>query len=288
MITGFNTDVKHKNRVFHIQTEDKGEANPYVESLVYVGGEILATKRTSYAEVIQSGRDDHAVQDLMEQQHRTMIAAIQRGRFDGPGGAVQVPDGMSPPTAPPPPAAAPAAAPKASSAVPPPAPAAAPPAAPAPAAAAPARVVRPEKPVKVGKTEKGDATAPPGTPSPVPAADRSLDQMVLDYLASGEVPDEVDLTLTPTPDFVSGRSVQTRLKATSGAPARPLAGASVQVRILSTSARASTAFEGKTAADGSCYVSFMVPAFPNGSAAAVIRVTGGRASSEVQYPIKKK
>ena len=88
MITGFNTDVKHRNRVFHIQTEDKGEANPYVESLVYVGGEILATKRTSYAEVIKtSGRDDHAVQDLMEQQHRTMIAAIQRGRFDGPNGA---------------------------------------------------------------------------------------------------------------------------------------------------------------------------------------------------------
>src|SRR6185436_16950953 len=71
VITGFNTDVKHRNRVFHIQTEDKGEANPYVESLVYVGGEILATKRTSYAEVIKvSGRDDHAVQDLMEQQHR--------------------------------------------------------------------------------------------------------------------------------------------------------------------------------------------------------------------------
>ena len=89
MITGFNTDVKHRNRVFHIQTEDKGESNPYVESLVYVGGEILATKRTSYAEVIKEGRDDHAVQDLMEQQHRTMIAAVQRGRFDGPNGAVQ-------------------------------------------------------------------------------------------------------------------------------------------------------------------------------------------------------
>ena len=111
---------------------------------------------------------------------------------------------------------------------------------------------------------------------------------MLDYLGSDEVPDEVDLTLSPTPDFISGRSVQTRLKATSGSPPRALAGASVQVRILSTSARASTAFEGKTAADGSCYVSFMVPAFPNGTAAAVIRVTGGRATSEIQYSIKKK
>ena len=282
MITGFNTDVKHKNRVFHIQTEDKGEANPYVESLVYVGGEILATKRTSYAEVVQSGRDDHAVQDLMEQQHRTMIAAIQRGRFDGANGGIQVPEGMSPPSGPV--AAAPAASP-ASPAVPPPA--AAPAASPV---AAPAKVVRPEKAEKPkpGKGEKGDATAPPGTKVALPESDRSLDQLVLEYLVSDEMPDEVDLTLTPTPEFVSGRSVQTRLKATSGAPPRPLPGAAVQVRILSTSARASTAFEGKTAADGSCFVSFMVPAFPNGSAAAVIRVTGGRASSEVQYPIKKK
>ncbi len=118
--------------------------------------------------------------------------------------------------------------------------------------------------------------------------ERSLDQMVLEYLSSEEMPEEVDLTLSPTPDFVSGRSVQTKLKATSGSPPRPLAGAAVQVRILSTSARAATAFQGKTAADGSCFLSFMVPAFPNGTAAAVIRVTGGKATSEVQYSIKKK
>jgi len=281
VITGFNTDVKHKNRVFHIQTEDKGEGNPYVESLVYVGGEILATKRTSYAEVLQAGRDDHAVQDLMEQQHRTMIAAIQRGRFDGPNGSIQVPEGMAPGSGQPPPAAAASAA-----------------AAVAAAAARPAKDAKVEKAdrtdrierPKVGKSEKdkGDATAPPGTRSPLPAIERSLDQMVLAYLASDEVPDDVDLTLTPTPDFVAGRSIQTKLKATTGSPARPLAGALVQVRILSTSGQPATAFQGKTASDGSCFVSLMIPAFPNGSAAAVIRVTGGNASSEIQYAIKKR
>jgi hypothetical protein len=156
----------------------------------------------------------------------------------------------------------------------------------------PAKAVKVEKPekaaVKLPKGEKGDATAPPGTKSPLAESDRSLDQMVLEYLVSEDVPDDVDLSLSPTPDFVAGRSVQTKLKATSGSPARPLAGASVSVRILSTSARASTAFQGKTASDGSCFLSFMVPAFPNGTAAAVIRVTGGKASSEVQYSIKKK
>lgn len=275
MITGYNTDVKHKNRVFHIQTEDKGEANPYVESLVYVGGEILAMKRTSYAEVIKGGRDDHAVQDLMEQQHRTMIAAIQRGRFDGPNGAVQVPEGMSPPEAP-----APSAGAAPASALP------APPASPGRASRAGRSA---EKGAPAARAEKADETAAAhAARTPFPESDRSLDEMVLEYLVSDEVPDEVALALSPMPDFVSGRSVQTRLKATSGSPPRPLAGALVQVRILSTSARAATAFEGKTSADGSCYLSFMVPAFNNGTAAAVIRVTGSQASSEVQYPIKRK
>src|SRR5262245_52965498 len=139
VITGFNTDVKHRNRVFHIQTEDKGEANPYVESLVYVGGEILATERTSYAEVVKAGRDDHAIQDLMEQQHRTMIAAIQRGRFDGPNGSVQIPEGMSP-------------------------------------SVPSEEATKSERPSKKGKH---DSTAPPGTeaPSGASASDRSLDQM---------------------------------------------------------------------------------------------------------------
>src|ERR1051326_4904919 len=90
MITGFNTDIKHGDKVYHIQTEDKGMANPYIESLVYVGGEILASKKTSYAEQIKGGgADEKWIGGLMEQQHRTMIAAIKRGRFDGPAEATK-------------------------------------------------------------------------------------------------------------------------------------------------------------------------------------------------------
>jgi hypothetical protein len=252
VITGFNTDVKHRNRVFHIQTEDKGESNPYVESLVYVGGEILATKRTSYAEVVKAGRDDHAIQDLMEQQHRTMIAAIQRGRFDGPNGSVQIPEGMSPTSL-----------------------------------EAATLTERPEKEKtgKISKADKATAVATPAAPVPraTPAAgvsDRSLDQMILDYLSSDDMPEDIELSLLPAPDFVAGRSVQTKLKAASGSPARPVQGALVQVRILSTSARAATVFQGRTASDGSCPISFMIPAG--------IRVTAPDASAEIQYPIKRR
>ena len=64
VITGFNTDIKHNEKVYHVQTEDKGVGNPYIESLVYVGGEILASKKTSYAEQLeerQSTRSGSAV-----------------------------------------------------------------------------------------------------------------------------------------------------------------------------------------------------------------------------------
>ena len=44
MITGFNTDVEYDGRTFHVQTEDRGQRNPVVESLVYSGGEIVATR----------------------------------------------------------------------------------------------------------------------------------------------------------------------------------------------------------------------------------------------------
>src|SRR4051794_7451137 len=83
MITGYNTDVRHGEVVFHVQTEDKGLGNPYIESLVYVGGQVLASKRASYAEMIAEGKDDKDIVALMDHQHRTMIAAIRHGKLDG-------------------------------------------------------------------------------------------------------------------------------------------------------------------------------------------------------------
>src|SRR3954453_6221947 len=82
MNTGYNTDVRHGEVVFHVQTEDKGLGNPYIESLVYVGGQVLASKRASYAEMIAEGKEDKDIVALMDHQHRTMIAAIRHGKLD--------------------------------------------------------------------------------------------------------------------------------------------------------------------------------------------------------------
>jgi hypothetical protein len=81
VITGFNTDVKYRGLVYHVQTEDKGDANPLIETLIYKGGEILASRRLPYADLIQS-RDETAITKLMEDQHKGMIMEVKRGRFD--------------------------------------------------------------------------------------------------------------------------------------------------------------------------------------------------------------
>ena len=81
MITGFNTDVKHNAKVYHVQTEDKGRNNPKIESLVYVGGEILDNYRTSY-EASRSEISEDDIMELLEAQHKRVIRSIKLGRYD--------------------------------------------------------------------------------------------------------------------------------------------------------------------------------------------------------------
>lgn len=84
MITGYNTDVRHGNRVFHVQTEDKGLANPKIETLIYVGGEILDSYRSSYEEMVAEGVhvEETTIQSRMDEQHKAIIRDIKNGKYD--------------------------------------------------------------------------------------------------------------------------------------------------------------------------------------------------------------
>lgn len=83
MITGYNTDVRHGSRTFHVQTEDKGLANPKIETLIYVGGEILDSYRSSYEDLQATATlIEPTVQTRMDEQHRAVIRDIKNGKYD--------------------------------------------------------------------------------------------------------------------------------------------------------------------------------------------------------------
>ena len=223
MITGFNTDIKHNDKVYHIQTEDKGLQNPYIESLIYVGGEILASKKTSYAEQAKTGVDEKWIGSLMEQQHRTMIAAIKRGRFDAPADATKM----------------------------------------------------------TGKIPKIQ-------PALAPNDDKTLDQVILDYLASEAESEHLELSLLNEAEFFAGSPVEVRVAAKKSLSQNPIAAASIEVKLISTVEPPQVIFKGKTAADGTSVIRCNIPAFTDGTAAVIISAQSAVGSDEIKQLVKKK
>src|SRR2546426_3948092 len=82
MITGFNTDVPHDGHVYHVQTQDRGKDNPNLESLVYIGGTVVAKKLTSYSDRLIEGAGEGTIASLLKRQHQVIIAAIKAGRIE--------------------------------------------------------------------------------------------------------------------------------------------------------------------------------------------------------------
>jgi len=82
MVVGFNHNVRYKDQVFHIQTEDSGLKSPHIITLLYVGGTILASKKTSYADIAKVDNLDAVVEELMKEQHKDMLRSLKKGDFD--------------------------------------------------------------------------------------------------------------------------------------------------------------------------------------------------------------
>ncbi len=82
MIPGFNHNIKHKGRIFHIQTEDSGPKNPHIITHLFVGGNILASKKTQYSELVGQPDYEKTVRSMMEEQHKQMLRNLVNGVFD--------------------------------------------------------------------------------------------------------------------------------------------------------------------------------------------------------------
>lgn len=80
MSSGFNTDVRVGDQIFHVQTEDRGPSHPVIDTAIYQSGRILHRKTTSYDHLslsVECGED--ALRERVEAQHRGVIDDLRSG-----------------------------------------------------------------------------------------------------------------------------------------------------------------------------------------------------------------
>lgn len=87
MSRGFNTNVRVGDRLFHVQTEDRGSLHAKIDTAVYVEGRVVHRHSSPYA------RPDGPSGEQVEEQHRGVIESLRAGSiaFDDVAASHKVP-----------------------------------------------------------------------------------------------------------------------------------------------------------------------------------------------------
>ena len=260
MITGFNTDVEHDGTVYHVQTEDKGLDTPFILSLVYVGGAILASKRSPYEDLVATGFNDAALAERLQRQHKLICAAISAGRIDDLKRLSQrEPSEKSAPVNAPPPAAV------------------APPAVEPLLDAPVGMVVTPQEPPAepAAAQDRADAAGANNQNG------RSV--LAMPDLIPVELDDALHVDLLEEKDFRAGEIVTLRARVSRGAFGQrsPLRHAAVTVKVLGTEFRP-LILTAKTDEDGLAVVHVWLPRFTKGRAAILVRAVADGFTAELR------
>jgi len=86
MQIGFNNDLEHRGKTFHIQTEDRGLPAAQIETQIFCGGAILDTTVISYQKIVDSEPDEEAqiakIRTMMQAAHRNLFKKLKSGEYD--------------------------------------------------------------------------------------------------------------------------------------------------------------------------------------------------------------
>lgn len=226
MITWHNTDVKYGDLVLHVQTEDKGQGNPFIASLIYFGGQVVVAKRASYADLLQNGKGEDEIMALMDHQHRMMIKSIQAGKFD--------------------------------------------------------EKIRLFAPLKADAGAAPEGEAAPGFDISEEGS-RTLDQVILEYLTSEAEQEQLLLVLEEEVELKAGVEAELALRARSSKNGNPVAGAKVNVKMISTFGGPRTLGLGETDEGGFLHVAIEIPSVDRGTAALIIAATSDIGQAELKH-----
>ncbi|MFY9790664.1 MAG: hypothetical protein WA474_08315 [Candidatus Sulfotelmatobacter sp.] len=82
MIFGFNTDVKHGDTIYHVQSEAR-ESEKLLQTQVFMRGRCIGKKAISYAASAQQPDfGDTQKEQHLRDQHRLVLEAIREGKLD--------------------------------------------------------------------------------------------------------------------------------------------------------------------------------------------------------------
>lgn len=81
MIFGFNTDVKHGDTIYHVQSEAR-ESELVLQTQVFVRGRCIGKKATSYARAGDVPLPDTQKEQQLREQHRLVLDAIREGKLE--------------------------------------------------------------------------------------------------------------------------------------------------------------------------------------------------------------
>ncbi len=82
-LLGYNNNIPHKGKMYHVQTEDSGTRRPHVITHLFAdGGRIVHTTKTSYAELVEDPGVIDKVRQLMKDQHRAMVDSLRKGELE--------------------------------------------------------------------------------------------------------------------------------------------------------------------------------------------------------------
>jgi len=93
MIFGFNTDIRHQDTVYHVQSEAR-EAEQVLQTQVFVRGRCIGKRAVPYTAISQTDGDDAGgpvrgdqnndqhKEKMLRDLHREVLDAIREGRLD--------------------------------------------------------------------------------------------------------------------------------------------------------------------------------------------------------------
>jgi len=80
MIFGFNTDIRHEDTIYHVQSEAR-EGEHLLQTLVFVKGRCVGKRAVPYGGG-QSQSNDQDQEKMLRELHREVLDAIREGKLD--------------------------------------------------------------------------------------------------------------------------------------------------------------------------------------------------------------